>query len=100
MDMRVTLERTGGFAGVRMTTTADTDKLPSDDADQLRQLVAGARFFELPETIAPQKSQPDRFQYRVTIEDNSRVHTVTVSETALPPSLRPLTDFLARQTRK
>jgi hypothetical protein len=98
--MRVTLERTGGFAGVRLTTTADTDKLPSDDAEQLRQLVAGSRFFELPERIAPQRAQPDRFQYRVTVEDDSQVHTVTVSETALPPGMRPLTDFLSRQARR
>jgi hypothetical protein len=98
MEMRVKFERTGGFAGIRLTTTADTENLSSDDAARLRQLVAGASFFELPETIAPQKAQPDRFQYRVTIEDDSRVHTVTVSETALPQSMRPLTDFLARQT--
>ena len=98
--MRATLERTGGFAGISLTSTADTDKLPPDDAQRLRQLVAGARFFELPETIAPQKAQPDRFQYRVTIEDGGKVHTVQASETALPSSLRPLTDFLTQRARK
>jgi hypothetical protein len=85
---------------MRLTATADTDSLPVDDAKQLRQLVSNANFFALPETIAPQTAHPDRFQYSVTIEDGGRVHTVTTSESALPPSLRPLTDFMSRHGRR
>ena len=98
--MRAILERTGGFAGMRLTATADTDMLSDTDAEQLRQLVNGANFFALPELIVPQQPQPDRFQYTVTIEDEGRTHTVTASEAAIPASMRPLTDFLARQGRR
>ncbi len=98
--MRVTLERTGGFAGVRLSASVDTDKLPSADAQRLRQLVANAHFFSLPETISTPVQQPDRFQYKVTVLDGGRAHTVTAGEVALPASLRPLTDFLTLQDRR
>ena len=98
--MRATLERTGGFAGMHLTSTADTEELPSADAKRLRQLVTNANFFALPAMIIPQPPQPDRFQYKLTIEDGGRVHTVTASESALPPGLRPLADFLSGQARR
>jgi hypothetical protein len=98
--MRASLERTGGFAGVRLTSTADTDSLSPDDAQRLQQLVERANFFELPEVIAPSRAQPDRFQYRLTVEDQQRAHTVTISEAALPPNVRPLTDFLTQIARR
>jgi hypothetical protein len=98
--MRASLERTGGFAGLRLTSVADTDTLDADDAKRLQELIDEADFFKLPETVAPKKPQPDRFQYRLTVEDNKRKHTVNISEAAIPPNVRPLTDFLTRLARK
>src|ERR1043165_9460283 len=98
--MRASLERTGGFAGVSMSSMVDTDKLPPEDAQRLKQLVESANFFQLPETIAPQKSQPDRFQYRLTVEDDNRSHTVTIAESDLPPNVRPLAAFLTQVARR
>ena len=98
--MRVSLERTGGFAGIRMTSTADTDTLPPEDAQKLQQLVDGANFFQLPTTIVSQRPQPDRFQYKLTVEDQDRCHTGLVSEAALPANVRPLTDFLTQVGRR
>jgi hypothetical protein len=83
-----------------MTSIADTEKLPPEDAQRLKQLVDSANFFQLPETIANPKPQPDRFQYTLTVEDGNRSHTVTIPESALPPNLRPLTDFLAQIARR
>jgi hypothetical protein len=99
--MRATLERTGGFAGMRLATTADTSQLSPEDAQRLKELVDSANFFQLPETITPKTVQPDRFQYRLTVEDdNHRTHTVTVGEAALPPNVRPLADFLTQIARR
>ncbi len=65
--MQITFERSGGFAGLITTTTVDTATLPASEANQLRLLVEAANFFQLPSTIAP-GSQPDRFQYQLTIQ--------------------------------
>jgi hypothetical protein len=47
----------------------------------------------------PTVSRPDRFQYRLTIQDGDRQHQITVGETAVPSSLRPLLDWLMEAVR-
>ncbi|WP_017314273.1 protealysin inhibitor emfourin [Mastigocladopsis repens] len=98
--MRISFERTGGFAGISRTKTVDTANISANEADLLPQLVEAANFFNLPENITASTSQPDRFQYRLTVEDEGRKHTVTVSETALPGTLRPLIEWLQKREKK
>jgi hypothetical protein len=97
--MRVSLKRSGGFAGVSMQTTVDTATLPPAEAAQLQNLVAAADFFRLPETIAS-RGQPDRFQYQLAIEENGRQHTVTVGESAMPGPLNPLIEWMMAKIRQ
>ena len=98
--MRMTFERTGGFAGITMTKVFDTAELPENEANQLRQLVNAADFFRLPKTITSNSPQPDRFQYQLKVEDNGKQHTVEVSEQAVPGTLRPLLDWLMAGARR
>ncbi|MFN6569337.1 hypothetical protein A6770_25895 [Nostoc minutum NIES-26] len=92
--MRISFERTGGFAGISKKTTVDTATLPPKEAKELPQLVEVADLFKLPEQIVSSNPQNDRFQYKLTVEDNGKQHTVTVSEAALPGTLRPLIEWL------
>ncbi|KYC38307.1 hypothetical protein WA1_38925 [Scytonema hofmannii PCC 7110] len=92
--MRVSCERMGGFAGITKKKTVDTANLSQDKAKQLPQLVEAANFFNLPAQITASPTQPDRFQYKLTVEDNGKKHTVTISEAALPGTLRPLIEWL------
>jgi hypothetical protein len=98
--MRMTFERTGGFAGITMTKVVDTATLPDNEAKQLRHLVDAADFFRLPKTITSRSRQPDRFRYELTLEDNGKQHTVEVSEQAIPGTLRPLVDWLMAAARR
>lgn len=98
--MRMTIERSGGFAGITMTKVFDTATLPETEAKQLRQLVDAADFFRLPKTITSNSPQPDRFQYQLTGEDNGKQHTVDVSEQAVPGTLRPLLEWLMTAARR
>lgn len=97
-SMRVTFERSGGFAGLIVTTSLDTATLPASEADQLQQLVQSANFFGLPAEI-PATPQPDRFQYEITIADGKQQHTVRVGETSVPQSLRPLLNWCMEKAR-
>jgi hypothetical protein len=97
--MKITFQRSGGFAGVRVSKTLDTADLTPTDASKLQQLITAADFFRLPETITASKPQPDRFQYRVTVADNEQEHTVMMSEEVLPQSLRPLVEWLMQTAR-
>ncbi|NDJ21439.1 hypothetical protein GS682_07270 [Nostoc sp. B(2019)] len=92
--MRISFERTGGFAGISKKTTFDTATLPPNEAQELPRLVEAADLFKLPERITSPNPQSDRFQYKLTVEDNGKHHTVIVSEAALPGTLRPLIDWL------
>lgn len=98
--MRMTFERTGGFAGITMTKVFDTNTLPEGEANQLHQLVDAADFFRLPATITSASPQPDRFVYELTVEDNGKQHTVEVSEQAVPGTLRPLIEWLMAAARR
>jgi hypothetical protein len=96
--MRIEFQRSGGFAGLRLSTTVDTDKLPADEADGLKRMVDAADFFLLPATLKESRGA-DQFTYRLTVEARDRRHTVEVSESAVPDSLRPLIQRLATLAR-
>ena len=88
--MRIQFERSGGFAGMRLTATIDTDTLAPDEARVLQALMDTAWFFDLPAVIASPTPGADQFQYRLTVEADERRHTVEVGEAAAPDTLQPL----------
>lgn len=98
--MRISFERTGGFAGISKITTVDTTTLAPQEADVLSRLVEVADFFKLPAKITSPHPQSDRFQYKLTLEDNGQQHTVVVSEAVLPGTLRPLIEWLGEIARR
>jgi len=97
--MHVSFERSGGFAGIPMSLSMDSATLACNDAAHLRQLVDNADFFNLPETI-PTPAQPDRFQYKITVQEHDRSHTVTVGESGVPTTLKPLVNWLMESVRR
>ncbi len=99
-NVHVSLERSGGFAGVPTTKTFDTANLGADEAQQLRQLVKTADFSNLPEAIASPSNGSDRFQYKLTVVEHGQQHTVTVSETTVPNSLQPLIQWLSNKDER
>ncbi|MBD1932315.1 MULTISPECIES: protealysin inhibitor emfourin [Cyanophyceae] len=98
--MRISFERTGGFAGMRLSKVIDTDSLPTNEANQLRLLVDASNFFNLPAKITSTNSQYDRFVYQLTVEEDSNHHTVSFSEQAAPGTLRPLLEWLMAAARQ
>ncbi len=59
--MRISFERTGGFAGISKKTTVDTATLPAKEAKELPGLVEAAGLFNLPEKITSPNPQVDRY---------------------------------------
>lgn len=104
--MRIHFERTGGFAGMRLSTTVDSDELPEPQAEKLKDVVQNTSFFDLPDHLeqgSPGASRgTDRFNYHITVEQEGRSHSVVAPESALDDALRDLVQFLetlARSTR-
>ena len=88
--MRIQFERTGGFMGLSLGTTVDTESLPVDDAQVLHDAVQSSDFFHLPATVVGTASGADRFHYQLTVEDEAQRHTVEMGESAVPETLEPL----------
>ena len=98
--LRVSFERSGGFAGITMKTAVDEKDLAPEEAQKLHDLVKETDFFNLPGRIISQSPQPDRFQYELSLEKSGRRYTVTVSEETMPEKLRPLVKWLIEKARQ
>jgi hypothetical protein len=101
--LRVSIERSGGFAGITIKTAVDEKDLAPEEAQKLHALVEETDFLNLPGKILSRSPQPDRFQYELRLEESDRQHKVTVSEEAMPEKLKPLIKWLmekARQAKK
>ena len=93
--MRIFFERTGGFAGRKLTGSLDSSALPALQARRLNKLLEQSHFFDLPVKMESTSPGADRFLYRLTVETENITHTVEACEAALPAEMRPLRDFLA-----
>jgi hypothetical protein len=97
--LKVVLERGGGFAGRTIRRGLDTAELPSADANRLFDLVN-----DLPPTVAvgqanpapARASGPDRFTYRLVVEEDGHPRQAMTFPEPVPPDLRPLVDLLSR----
>ena len=98
--MRIHFERSGGFTGLTLVTTVESDTLSQQEEQHLRQLLDEAGFFDLPGLLQDTTSAVDQFRYTVTVETPGRRHTVEVTDGAVPPPLRPLLQWLARAARR
>ena len=98
--MRISFERSGGFAGITIKTAVDEKDLAPEEAQKLHDLVEETDFFNLPGKMTSQSPEPDRFQYELSLEKSGRRYTVTVSEETMPEKLRPLVKWLIEKARQ
>jgi hypothetical protein len=91
--VRVSLVRTGGFTGLRLTSSVDTDELPAQVRDgalkALDRLVA-----DPPAIPAWGAAQP---RYALTVAHPSGSRVIEIVESQIPAGLRPLISELVRQ---
>jgi hypothetical protein len=97
--MRVYFERSGGFAGMLLSTTVNTDSLPNDEALYFQTTIEESGFFDIPDRLMGSEGGADRFHYRLTVEASGREHTVEFSDSATPEALRPLVERLTNLAR-
>jgi hypothetical protein len=86
--VRVTIERSGGFAGIAMRREVDGASLDELEAATLERLVHDA--VEVPQPLP--RPMPDAFQYDVNIDGHAR----TLIETDLPPEWERLIEWVMR----
>ncbi len=98
--MRIQFERTGGFAGIRLACTIDTDLLSAEEAQQVNRLVQAAKLFDQPEQSTDARQTADQFQYKLVIESQGQEKVIRTTETAAPEELEPLLEWLTERARR
>jgi hypothetical protein len=104
--MRVTFETpatgVGFFPGLAKPVVIESDQLTEAETRELGELVAATRFFDQPVraggALAP--GAADYQQYIITIEQDSRRHTLHVTEPIDDPELRRLVRFLEARAKE
>jgi len=91
--MLVSLERSGGFTGRRVTSSIDTDELPAPQMTEALQALDALA--AAPPVVPPGgASQP---RYRLTVHRAAGQQVVEVVESQVPAALRPLLAELMRR---
>ena len=92
--MRIVLDRSGGLGGVRRSARVVPGALGAPDEGRVRQAVERAGFFALPRELLASRPEPDRFCYRLEIEDGGRKASVRFDEGAASEALLELVDLV------
>lgn len=90
--MKIHLEKSGGFLGLKKHFKVDLSKLSEEIASEIREHVKALDFFKMPGKIAvkKEKKQMDNFVYSLTVEENNLKHTVNFAAEAMSPELSRL----------
>lgn len=89
----INFKRTGGAMGRDLTMDFDLNNMPTSESLRLQNMLAESRFFEVP-VVNDLRTGPDEYEYVITVVAGNSIHTVHVSDTSMPPSLRPLVEDL------
>ena len=89
----INFKRTGGTLGKEMSMNFDLDSMPGSVGRRLQSLLTSSNFFDIP-LVNDLSAGADEFQYDMTVVAGNSIHTIHVTETSMPDSLRPLVEEL------
>ena len=97
---QIKYERTGGFAGMRLSADFEPDQLPEEQLRSLMDLLDDMDFDELPEQLVGESSMSDQFTYQITVKTNKWEHTVVTGDASAPDKLQELLRLLDRIAKR
>jgi hypothetical protein len=80
-----------------MTMNFDLGSMPGSVAQRLHGLLTESNFFDVP-VVNDLRTSPDEYQYEITVVAGNSIHTVHVSDTSMPDTLRPRVEELTELT--
>ncbi len=89
--MQVTIERSGGFAGIRAVWKVDSAMLADSDAQALRQLADACLAEKSDEAGA---AMPDAFCHRISVESKLGKSCVNLQAEPLPEAAGALVEWV------
>ena len=89
----INFTRTGGAMGKEITMDFDLNNMPASAVQRLNNLLTESNFFEIP-LVNSLVSEPDEYEYVISVVAGNAIHTVRATDTSMPKSLRPLIEDL------
>ena len=71
----------------------DLGSMPGSVSQRLQNLLTDSNFFDVA-VVNDLRTGPDEYQYDITVVAGNSIHTIHVSDTSMPHSLRPLVEEL------
>jgi len=93
----INFKRTGGSMDREMAMDFDLDSMPGSVARRLQSLLTDSNFFDVP-LVNDLRAGPDEYQYDITVVAGNSIHTIHITDTSMPHSLRPLVEELTELT--
>lgn len=90
--MKITLTKSGGFAGINRVYLVDSAKLSEEQSKELSQLLSSSKILDLQSKTT--RGAADLFFYEFKVDDGKSVSSVHFDDMSLPESVRPLLSFL------
>lgn len=94
----INFRRAGGTIGREITFDVDLGSVPGPTAQRLHGLLTESNFFDIP-TVNNLMARPDEYEYTITVIAGNSLHTVHITDTAMPESIRPLVEELTELAR-
>ena len=89
----INFKRMGGASDREIAMDIDLGSVPAAAAHRLQSLLTSSNFFEIP-LVSDLGAGPDEHEYTITVVAGNSLHTVHVTDSSMPKSLRPLIDEL------
>jgi hypothetical protein len=80
MVMRISIKKTGGYAGELEIVNLDTSQLDPDVARQVEQRIHSSGFFNYSTDPGGSSIGSDYEKYEITVSEGSRQHTVMFTD--------------------
>jgi hypothetical protein len=96
---KIYFERSGGFAGISISTIVDIYSLPPEEAHKIQSMIENAKeFLYQPSKLPlPPVQGADYFKYKVTVETEQNKYTIETNDITMPSELRPLISYLEKK---
>lgn len=94
--MKITLTKSGGFAGINRVYEVDSAKLTDEQSQKLTELYTASKILDFESKTTA--GAADLFFYEFKIEEGKSTRTVHFDDMSLPESVRPLLSFLMEVT--
>jgi hypothetical protein len=91
--MKISVQRSGGFANIGAHAEVDTSTLPREKADVLHRLIRGA-FPDQPAPPHRAAGAADVYQYDITVDDGTGAKTYRADELSMPAKWRAVVEHV------